>query len=391
MRNSAVHPSGVMRPATHHTASQFGFTSRPSLAIWVSARAPAALVAKTNPLRRSAKVSSSTSKMSCSAPAKSLRMSLTTMWAGSLSWQSAADVEVVVVEGDAHLGRLGGRLALERIALHEPVGGRRRAPDLLVEDTVDRDRRRDADGGQGAPAVGGGDGARPGPTATACHPRACPLRLPATAAAPLRRVVYRDRDDASRAGIGRMPRSRHRRVVDKRHIRGVHFADRRRCGGAAMRLMTRLGFMLALLLAAPVAVWAQATGQITGSVTDTSGAVLPGVTVEATNTATGAVRSAVSGDDGLYTLPLLQPGVYNVKATLAGFRVATAGRRAGDGHRDRAGGVPAGGRPDQRDGDGRRRGHRWSRPPTPPTASSSTSRRWSTCRSTAATSPSSAR
>ena len=92
-----------------------------------------------------------------------------------------------------------------------------------------------------------------------------------------------------------------------------------------MRLMTRLGVMLAVLLAAPVAVSAQATGQITGIVTDTSGAVLPGVTVEATNSATGAVRAAVSGDDGLYTLPLLQPGVYNVKASLNGFRVAVLG------------------------------------------------------------------
>ena len=85
MRNSAVQPSATVRPATHHTASQLGLTSRPSLAIWESDRAPAALVAKTKPLRRSSKVSSSTSKMSCSAPAKSLRMSLTTMCAGSLS------------------------------------------------------------------------------------------------------------------------------------------------------------------------------------------------------------------------------------------------------------------------------------------------------------------
>jgi outer membrane receptor protein involved in Fe transport len=79
--------------------------------------------------------------------------------------------------------------------------------------------------------------------------------------------------------------------------------------------------LVAALLAAPAASWAQATGQINGVVTDTSGAMLPGVTVEATNNATGAIRSAVSGDDGLYTLPLLQPGVYNVKASLSGFRV----------------------------------------------------------------------
>jgi hypothetical protein len=47
---------------------------------------------------------------------------------------------------------------------------------------------------------------------------------------------------------------------------------------------------------------------------------MPGVTVEATNTATSQVRNSVTGADGFYTLPLLQPGRYNVKATLAGFK-----------------------------------------------------------------------
>ncbi|MGD9903094.1 MAG: TonB-dependent receptor [Vicinamibacterales bacterium] len=90
--------------------------------------------------------------------------------------------------------------------------------------------------------------------------------------------------------------------------------------------MARLSaFLTALALAVvllPAPASAQATGQINGVVTDTSGAVLPGVTIEATNQATGALRVAVSGDDGLYTLPLLQPGLYNVRAELAGFRVA---------------------------------------------------------------------
>jgi hypothetical protein len=71
---------------------------------------------------------------------------------------------------------------------------------------------------------------------------------------------------------------------------------------------------------APAWASAQASGQINGSVTDATGGVLPGVTVEATNTATGVTRSATSGADGLYTLPLLQPGNYNVKASLQGFR-----------------------------------------------------------------------
>jgi hypothetical protein len=77
-----------------------------------------------------------------------------------------------------------------------------------------------------------------------------------------------------------------------------------------------------LTLSMPLPARAQATGQINGTVTDSSGALLPGVTIEATNAATGAVRTAVTGTDGLYTIPLLPPGDYSVKATLQGFRVS---------------------------------------------------------------------
>ncbi|HJU41187.1 MAG TPA: TonB-dependent receptor [Vicinamibacterales bacterium] len=77
-----------------------------------------------------------------------------------------------------------------------------------------------------------------------------------------------------------------------------------------------------LFCGAPAWARAQATGQINGVVSDASGGVLPGVTVEATNAGTGAVRSAVSGADGLYTIPLLPPGDYTVKASLQGFRTS---------------------------------------------------------------------
>ena len=80
--------------------------------------------------------------------------------------------------------------------------------------------------------------------------------------------------------------------------------------------------ILSLLLLLPVLAMAQATGQINGIVQDSSGAVLPGVTIEVTNAGTGAIRTAVSGADGGFTIPLLQPGVYNVKASLSGFRSA---------------------------------------------------------------------
>ena len=56
----------------------------------------------------------------------------------------------------------------------------------------------------------------------------------------------------------------------------------------------RLLWLLALVLM-PHLAWAQATGQISGQVTDASGGAMPGVTIEATNIATGAVRTAVTG------------------------------------------------------------------------------------------------
>src|SRR5258708_18827410 len=84
--------------------------------------------------------------------------------------------------------------------------------------------------------------------------------------------------------------------------------------------MFRLLCLAILILGHPAPAAAQATGSIAGLVTDQSAAVLPGVTVEARNAATGQVRHTVPGPDGFYTLPLLQPGRYDIKATLTGFK-----------------------------------------------------------------------
>ncbi len=70
----------------------------------------------------------------------------------------------------------------------------------------------------------------------------------------------------------------------------------------------------------PATVRAQAVGSVAGVVTDESGAVLPGVTIDVTNTATAQVRTALTGGDGYYSIPQLQPGAYTVRATLAGFK-----------------------------------------------------------------------
>jgi hypothetical protein len=82
-------------------------------------------------------------------------------------------------------------------------------------------------------------------------------------------------------------------------------------------------FGAALLSLTPTTTWAQATGTIAGVILDESGAVMPGVTVEVTNTATTQIRTTVSGAGGFYTVPQLQPGPYTVKTTIAGFKPVT--------------------------------------------------------------------
>jgi outer membrane receptor protein involved in Fe transport len=77
--------------------------------------------------------------------------------------------------------------------------------------------------------------------------------------------------------------------------------------------------MLAASPAAPTAAQ-EFRGTISGRVTDTSGAVLPGATVTATNTATNQAATSVANHDGLYNLPFLVPGIYTVVGELQGFK-----------------------------------------------------------------------
>src|SRR5207302_10338384 len=67
-------------------------------------------------------------------------------------------------------------------------------------------------------------------------------------------------------------------------------------------------------------VWGQSTAQVSGTVRDQSGAVLPGVEVTATQTATGIARSVVTNETGSYVLPNLPVGPYRLEASLPGFR-----------------------------------------------------------------------
>ena len=71
----------------------------------------------------------------------------------------------------------------------------------------------------------------------------------------------------------------------------------------------RTALLIIVFAFACVALWAQATSRIQGIVQDSSGAVVPGVEVKATQTDTGAVRTAISAEDGRYVLPNLPIGL----------------------------------------------------------------------------------
>jgi hypothetical protein len=64
----------------------------------------------------------------------------------------------------------------------------------------------------------------------------------------------------------------------------------------------------------------QTTGSITGRVVDQSSAAMPGVTVTAVHTETGFSRTAVTESSGEYRLTALPVGVYDLTATLSGFK-----------------------------------------------------------------------
>src|SRR5207248_8451308 len=81
--------------------------------------------------------------------------------------------------------------------------------------------------------------------------------------------------------------------------------------------------LAALLVAVSLPAFAQsqaANGSIEGTIVDTSGGVLPGVTVTITSVETGTERSVITNENGLYRAQLLPLGTYRVVAELPGFK-----------------------------------------------------------------------
>ena len=71
-------------------------------------------------------------------------------------------------------------------------------------------------------------------------------------------------------------------------------------------------------------VFGQGLTAVTGRVTDPSGAIIPGVEVTVTNTATGFTRTVITNELGIYSATQLAPGTYNIKAELSGFKPKAA-------------------------------------------------------------------
>src|SRR5881628_313009 len=92
--------------------------------------------------------------------------------------------------------------------------------------------------------------------------------------------------------------------------------------GVCLRSFGRFLTAIVVLIALPtsLAVAQTATATIVGVVKDTSGALIPGVSITVKHTDTGQTRSAISSDSGSYNVPLLPVGAYEVSTMMPGFK-----------------------------------------------------------------------
>src|SRR6185436_11843457 len=91
-------------------------------------------------------------------------------------------------------------------------------------------------------------------------------------------------------------------------------------GDQGGRKMIRTLALVVWIAAAGAAAAQTITGRISGTVTDSSGGILPGVTVTAVRAETGLSRTAVTDGSGTYAFVDLPIGTYTVKAELQGFK-----------------------------------------------------------------------
>src|SRR5215475_3193482 len=103
--------------------------------------------------------------------------------------------------------------------------------------------------------------------------------------------------------------------------RFVHFFERSmQCRHRVRRRMVRSFAVLWVLLTVTCIAGAQTnTATLTGTVLDSQGAVVPDVAITISSRATGLKRQTTTNSEGLFTLPLLPPGIYSLQAQREGF------------------------------------------------------------------------
>src|SRR5437764_9619631 len=93
-------------------------------------------------------------------------------------------------------------------------------------------------------------------------------------------------------------------------------------GGGDMKRFLAAALLLVCVLSANA--FAQTTNAtLGGTVSDSTRALIPGVSVTATNTQTGIVTTSVTNETGAYQFASLQTGIYKVTAELPGFQTQT--------------------------------------------------------------------
>src|SRR5216117_3304837 len=86
-----------------------------------------------------------------------------------------------------------------------------------------------------------------------------------------------------------------------------------------IRTLFSLCFVLFIISVPSLMAQTAGTGALSGQIMDASGAVLPGVMITIASLDTGQSRTAITGEDGRYSLALLPPGNYRVRFELMGF------------------------------------------------------------------------
>ena len=89
------------------------------------------------------------------------------------------------------------------------------------------------------------------------------------------------------------------------------------------KFLKSLFALVVLVLVCVSSGFAQSTATLSGMVTDPSGAVVPNARITVHSLATGIERAVVTDNAGIYVIPSLEPGDYQVQASASGFSLFT--------------------------------------------------------------------